>query len=154
MSEIEHSGIKGMKWGVRRFQNEDGSLTAAGKERYGSTDKKELKKQAKEEKREQIKKNVAEASKSFEKWQTEKAKSNLASNEADEMFKWIQNTYFERIQDANIAVDAYLKKQQKASELSDKAHNLKKEYRAAYKKTGKTAITRMINNSKYDPDKK
>lgn len=28
-----HHGIKGMKWGVRRYQNEDGTLTAAGKER-------------------------------------------------------------------------------------------------------------------------
>lgn len=31
-----HSGIKGMKWGVRRFRNEDGTLTEAGKRRYGS----------------------------------------------------------------------------------------------------------------------
>lgn len=31
---ISHSGIKGQKWGVRRFQNEDGTLTNAGKERY------------------------------------------------------------------------------------------------------------------------
>lgn len=31
-----HSGIKGMKWGVRRYQNKDGSLTDAGKKRYGS----------------------------------------------------------------------------------------------------------------------
>lgn len=31
---IVHSGIKGQKWGVRRFQNEDGTLTAAGKARY------------------------------------------------------------------------------------------------------------------------
>lgn len=30
-----HHGIKGMKWGVRRYQNVDGSLTSAGKERYG-----------------------------------------------------------------------------------------------------------------------
>lgn len=30
-----HYGIKGQKWGVRRFQNEDGSLTAEGKARYG-----------------------------------------------------------------------------------------------------------------------
>lgn len=31
---IYHHGIKGMKWGVRRYQNEDGSLTPAGKKRY------------------------------------------------------------------------------------------------------------------------
>lgn len=30
-----HYGIKGQKWGVRRFQNEDGSLTALGRYRYG-----------------------------------------------------------------------------------------------------------------------
>ena len=35
---IEHHGIKGMKWGIRRFQNKDGSLTPAGKIRYGSAD--------------------------------------------------------------------------------------------------------------------
>ena len=31
---LSHHGIRGQKWGVRRFQNEDGSLTAAGKKRY------------------------------------------------------------------------------------------------------------------------
>ena len=31
---IMHSGVKGMKWGVRRYQNEDGTLTEAGKKRY------------------------------------------------------------------------------------------------------------------------
>lgn len=31
--ELEHFGIKGMKWGVRRFQNEDGSYTDAGKKK-------------------------------------------------------------------------------------------------------------------------
>ena len=33
---LMHHGIKGQKWGVRRYQNSDGSLTAAGKKRYGS----------------------------------------------------------------------------------------------------------------------
>lgn len=32
---LAHYGTKGMEWGVRRFQNEDGSLTPAGRERYG-----------------------------------------------------------------------------------------------------------------------
>lgn len=32
--ELYHWGIKGMKWGVRRYQNSDGSLTPAGKKRY------------------------------------------------------------------------------------------------------------------------
>lgn len=32
--ELYHWGIKGMKWGVRRFQKKDGSLTPAGKKRY------------------------------------------------------------------------------------------------------------------------
>lgn len=31
---LSHSGVKGMHWGVRRFRNYDGSLTAAGKKRY------------------------------------------------------------------------------------------------------------------------
>ena len=31
--ELYHHGIKGQKWGVRRFQNKDGSLTPAGRKR-------------------------------------------------------------------------------------------------------------------------
>ena len=34
-NELYHHGILGQKWGIRRFQNPDGSLTEAGKKRYG-----------------------------------------------------------------------------------------------------------------------
>jgi len=40
-AELYHHGIKGQKWGVRRFQNPDGTLTEAGKKRYdGMSDEK------------------------------------------------------------------------------------------------------------------
>lgn len=34
-NELLHYGILGMKWGIRRYQNYDGTLTSAGKKRYG-----------------------------------------------------------------------------------------------------------------------
>lgn len=34
--ELYHHGIKGQKWGVRKYQNPDGTLTTAGRERYGT----------------------------------------------------------------------------------------------------------------------
>lgn len=39
MSQLQHWGIKGMKWGIRRYQNKDGSLTTAGKKRYSEDSK-------------------------------------------------------------------------------------------------------------------
>ena len=45
-SELYHYGMKGMRWGIRRYQNKDGSLTPAGKKRYN----KEMEKLKAEEK--------------------------------------------------------------------------------------------------------
>lgn len=46
-TELYHHGIKGQRWGIRRYQNKDGSLTAYGKKRYA----KELAKLEAEKKR-------------------------------------------------------------------------------------------------------
>ena len=42
---ICHHGIKGMHWGIRRFQNPDGSLTSSGKKRYSDSKEKTTKPQ-------------------------------------------------------------------------------------------------------------
>lgn len=39
---LMHYGVKGMKWGVRRYQNADGTLTAKGLKRYGTPDKRTM----------------------------------------------------------------------------------------------------------------
>ena len=36
---LHHHGIKGQKWGVRRYQNYDGTITSKGKQKKGLTDK-------------------------------------------------------------------------------------------------------------------
>lgn len=40
---LMHYGVKGMHWGIRRYQNSDGSLTNAGKKRYGRKVRKAIK---------------------------------------------------------------------------------------------------------------
>lgn len=56
-----HYGIKGQRWGLRRFQNEDRTLTEEGKERYNKASREERKAQKKAEK--QAKKEAKEAAK-------------------------------------------------------------------------------------------
>lgn len=42
-NELYHHGIKGQRWGVRRYQNPDGSLTSAGKRRLYRQNSKDIK---------------------------------------------------------------------------------------------------------------
>lgn len=52
--ELSHHGIKGQRWGIRRFQNKDGSLTPAGKKRRANDYSSEAKSMTNEELRSKI----------------------------------------------------------------------------------------------------
>ena len=57
-NELTHWGIRGMRWGIRRYQNKDGSLTAAGKKRRGIDDSDDNDTESTETKRERLLKST------------------------------------------------------------------------------------------------
>ena len=99
---LVHFGIKGQKWGDRRYQNEDGTLTAEGKIRYTKEGYKELKIK--------YKKDVKEATSQVRKYKKEMG-----------LLKPIQRK--ERVIRAVHNVDNFAYK--KADELYNKYKNLK-----------------------------
>ena len=77
-NELYHHGIIGMKWGVRRYQNKDGTLTNAGKKRYSRDDWSEDAKTANQLKKKRVNQmSNAELRKLTERQQLERNYSSL-----------------------------------------------------------------------------
>lgn len=135
--ELYHYGAKGMKWGIRRYQNKDGSLTPAGKKRYYDTpelNKQKIKMETAKAKRSAAVKKVNKASnrrsavpteanlKAYEKADNEYRKADAAYLKSRLEYK--TNKEVARIHDKGIEFDKKSK------------HRLQLEER--YKKTGMT----------------
>lgn len=91
-NELYHHGIKGQKWGVRRYQNPDGSLTAAGRARYGA--------------------NGSEYLKAKERYKNAKIRFNNAANKASNTANLGKSKYTKALEDTktdfNRAKENYL----------------------------------------------
>jgi len=93
-----HHGIKGQKWGIRRFQNEDGSLTAEGRARYGytvSTPKKDISKLSDSKKLKLAKKQYAKDLRRAGSWNTDQVVEDFTRlRENDDLKEWGNNKEF------------------------------------------------------------
>lgn len=93
-NELYHHGIKGMKWGVRRYQNEDGSLTSAGKKRYYDTPELNAQKTAMNNARAKYKSSVSEYDRAYTRYDyNPTSKNRRAMNEAEAKMKADRSTY-------------------------------------------------------------
>ncbi len=102
-----HHGIKDQKWGIRRFQNEDGSLTPEGRERYGKGDS------------ERVKIEKAKAT-----YETQKYKANLKSKAQREKDKRAAAEERNRIKQQG-KTNRLVKKEQAKLEQVGRSKNLK-----------------------------
>lgn len=87
--ELQHHGVKGQRWGIRRFQNHDGSLKPAGKKRYGIIGS--IKERSAAKKKQKQRTEALEKAREVKKTKAEEAaekKRVLESGTADEVMKY------------------------------------------------------------------
>lgn len=83
-NELQHWGIKGQKWGVRRYQNKNGTLTPAGKKRYANMTPDQRKKESmKQDVKNRRLLSDADLKRKIERIQNEKKLKDLTAEELE-----------------------------------------------------------------------
>ena len=121
--ELIHAGVKGMKWGQRRYQNKDGTLTEAGKRRYGKNNKTDDNEKSSKNKKEQ--KSVSEKSNSkvdIDKMSTKDIKELNKRSEAIKKYyehnPTVKQKQIKKLEDKSDIADEVAKTAREASNLS------------------------------------
>ena len=132
MTELElyHHGILGQKWGVRRYQNKDGSLTSSGKKRYDAIN-------LAKEKYKDAKKTADDAyTKAGEKWDATTKRGTIQNKKADNDFNKASD---------NWAADRKAAKK----EYKDTKSKIKKEIKDTTKKLNDnaTVVEKLVYNN-------
>lgn len=150
---LAHHGIKGQKWGVRRYQNHDGSLTAEGRKRRGIPEKesglKKLVNSRKEKTAEKKAENAANRHENLKKYVREhpkqlyKNRAEFTKQEIDDLVQTIEaDKKLKDIRDAEV--------QRQWNKVQNVANNLGKVKQLAENAKGVYNLACEVNNSLVD----
>lgn len=135
--ELYHYGVKGMKWGVRRYQNKDGSLTPKGKKRYDNMTDDKLQKTLYK----QVKRARSEQSDWSNQWNV--------NNTIGKHSKAAQEKY-NKARKEHRDSDSYKQAEKQWKKLDDKFYKGKidpDQYDAEYESIGKSVYRPDLDNS-------
>lgn len=176
---LAHHGILGQKWGVRRYQNPDGSLTAAGKKRYAidedgkirkltSDERNAIDKKEKQRSDALAKARAARAEKARRQAEEEKKTAErqaaIKTGDADRIKKYFDQMSDSEIKEALSRIDAKKSLQQALNDQTDVISNGKTKTDLVIQKIGKATdyanaligfynVAAKVNNA-FNPDKR